>query len=127
MDKKYSSLNFITMKAKYYLLFAVMSISISIFTGNATPDIDRGKDTINEKIRTMTREQRDVRIAEIKTRITEIRTMDKSNLNREERKKLRKEVRSLVKEGRQISSVDGTLFIAGSFICTIMLVMIVLA
>ncbi|MBK9012980.1 MAG: hypothetical protein IPM82_02260 [Saprospiraceae bacterium] len=57
-------------------------------------------------------------------RLNEIKGMDKSNMSREEKKTLRKEVRSIKKEMKQLS---GGVYISASALLIILILILVLA
>ncbi|MDR6784043.1 putative metal-dependent RNase [Pedobacter africanus] len=78
----------------------------------------------NKKAKTeMTAEQK-VQLERIKTRVEEIRSMDKSDLSREERKELRKELRELKKEARAMGG--GVYLSVGAIIIIILLLILIL-
>jgi hypothetical protein len=78
----------------------------------------------NKKAKTeMTAEQK-VQLERIKTRVEEIRDMDKSDLSREERKELRKELRELKKEARAMGG--GVYLSVGAIIIIILLLILIL-
>ena len=76
-----------------------------------------------EAIAHMTKEQKDARLAEIKSRVEEIKAMDRSTLTRDERRALRKELRSMHKEARAVS---GVYISVGALIIIILLLIIIL-
>jgi len=78
----------------------------------------------NKKAKTeMTAEQK-AHLERIKTRVEEIRDMDKSDLSREERKELRKELRELKKEARAMGG--GVYLSVGAIIIIILLLILIL-
>src|SRR3954471_24706563 len=88
------------MKSRILLLAFTLMLSVT-FSVNASPA--RTKE-LKEKVMTMTREQKEERIAEMKHRVDEIKAMDKSQLSKADRKALRMELRNMNKEARAISS-----------------------
>jgi hypothetical protein len=86
------------MKKALYLFLLTLLPALSALTTHAAtvgaPLIPLTKDAIAA----LTPEQKQARVAEVKQRIEEIRSMDKSQLTRPERKALRAELRGLQKE-----------------------------
>jgi len=76
-----------------------------------------------EAIANMTKEQKEARIAAIKTRVEEIKAMDKSHMTREERKALRRELKGMHKEARAIT---GVYISVGALIIIILLLIIII-
>jgi len=120
------------MKIKLYLsaAFVVMLILSSINT-KAAVVIPVSTTTYSvEQINSMTIEQKQARILEIKDRISEIRAMDKSTLTRDEKKELRSELRDMRKEARAINSSDGmgggVYLSVGAIIIIILLLILIL-
>jgi len=94
------------MKTKMYLLATALMLMFAINTkaaGLGTPYTPYTK----EYIATMTAEQRQARIEEIKTRVDEIRAMDKSQLTRADKKELKAELKSMRHEANAISAAGG--------------------
>jgi hypothetical protein len=71
---------------------------------------------------TKTEVPKEVRARQIETRLIEIRNMDKTNLNRAEKKDLRKEVKSLRREARR----GGIYLSVGAIIIIILLLILIL-
>ena len=82
------------------------------------------KRTIEEKVAAMTQEQKQTRAEEIKARVLEIQSMDKSNLSGEDRKALRHELRDMNKESRALG--NGGIYISLAGIVIIILVLILI-
>ncbi len=80
-------------------------------------------DPIKEKVARMTDEQKKARAEEIQRRVYEIRDMDKSDLTREDRKELRKELREMKKEAR---AIQGIYLSVGAIIIIILLLILIL-
>jgi hypothetical protein len=81
-------------------------------------------DPIKEKVATMTEEQKDARIAEMKRRVHEIKDINKSTLSKQERKELRKELRSMNKEAKQMGRGGVYISLAGILIIILVLIII---
>lgn len=75
-----------------------------------------------EKIARMTEEEKNARIAVMKSRVEEIRDMDRSTLSRAERKALRHELRDLNKEAKAMGR--GGIYISLTGILIIILILI---
>ena len=74
-------------------------------------------------IATMTEEQKQALVQEMKERVEYIRAMDKSQLTKEERKALRTELKSMKKEAREVT---GVYISVGALIIIILLLIIIL-
>ena len=73
----------------------------------------------------LTDEQIELRVAEIKNRVEEIRAMDKSDLTRAQRKELRTELREMKKQANAISN-GGVYLSLGAIIIIILLLILLL-
>ena len=82
-----------------------------------------GNDPVKERVANMTTEEKKARAEEIKKRVYEIRDMDKSDLSREDRKALRKELREMKKEAR---AIQGIYLSVGAIIIIILLLILIL-
>ncbi|SMC63890.1 hypothetical protein [Pedobacter africanus] len=103
------------MKRLIYTLALLFTLTISTNVVSAAD---------SKKAKTeMTAEQK-AQLDRIKTRVEEIRDMDKSDLSREERKELRKELRELKKEARAMSG--GVYLSVGAIIIIILLLILIL-
>ena len=76
-----------------------------------------------EEIATMTEDQKQALVQQMKDRVEYIRAMDKSQLTKDERKALRTEVKSYRKEAR---AVTGVYISVGALIIIILLLIIIL-
>ena len=111
-------------KLRYYLpfllaLFMLPALNIRAADNTPAPYVPLSKEAIAH----MTKEQKDARLAEIKSRVEEIKAMDRSTLTRDERRALRKELRSMHKEARAVS---GVYISVGALIIIILLLIIIL-
>jgi uncharacterized membrane protein len=97
-----------------YLLFAILFVFS--FTAGAynNPVPDKKAPTAEQELR----------ITEIKLRVDEIKALDKSQLTKEERKELRKELTAIKKEARRISG--GVYFSAGAILVLVIVLLLVL-
>ena len=103
------------MKKKIYLIAATVMLTFAAFTSQAATTFNK------EAIASMTTEQKQARIEEIKARVNEIKAMDKSQLTKEERKDLRQELRSDKQEAR---AMGGGIYLSVGAIIIIILVLI---
>jgi hypothetical protein len=76
-----------------------------------------------EAIATMTEQEKQVLVQQMKDRVEYIRAMDKSQLSRDERKALRTELKSYKKEARAITGVYISI---GALIIIILLLIIII-
>jgi hypothetical protein len=76
-----------------------------------------------EEISTMTTEEKQALVQQIKDRVEYIKAMDKSQLTKEERKALRTELKSMKKESR---AVTGVYISVGALIIIILLLIIII-
>ncbi|ARS42565.1 MULTISPECIES: seryl-tRNA synthetase [Pedobacter] len=104
------------MKKFIYTLALVFSLGISF---NSAQAADKPAKNPTE----LTAEQA-VKLERIKTRVEEIRDMDKSNLTRAERKALRSELRELKGQARAVSG--GVYLSVGAIIIIILLLILIL-
>lgn len=79
-----------------------------------------------EAIASMTTEQKEARMAEMKARVKEIKAMDKSQLTKADRKALRAELRSMNKEARAMGYAGGVYISIGALIIIILLLILIL-
>jgi len=78
-----------------------------------------------KEVAAMTTTEKDARVAAIIKRVEEIKSMDKSNLSRTERKELKKELRSLNKEAR-VFGRGGIYLSLGAILIIILLLILIL-
>ena len=100
------------MKTRIKLLAFVLLLSTSAFTAQAASE------------KTMTKEQTEARVTQIKERVEQIESMHISSLDRVQRKELRHELKNMSKELR-----DGTTYVyisAGALVLIIIILIIVL-
>lgn len=120
------------MKIKLYLLTALLML---VFGASATKaaTIVPATGTASyskEELNKMSIEAKTARLQEIKDRVNEIRTMEKSTLTHEQKKELRVELRDMRKEARAINSSDGmgggVYLSVGAIIIIILLLILIL-
>ncbi len=100
------------MKKKIYLLFASFMLVMSVMS------VPTFANTTKEPT-----EQQQVRIQQIKDRLEEIQSMDKSNLSKQERQDLRTELKSMKKEAK---ALGGGVYLSVGAIIIIILILILL-
>ncbi|MBE9585289.1 hypothetical protein IM792_12585 [Mucilaginibacter sp. JRF] len=113
------------MKRKIYLLATTMMLTLAAFTSNAATYNDDKNDGVNkEAIANMSEEQKQARVEEIKLRVAEIKAMDKSEMNKAERKELKNELKGLKKEAQAMGG--GGIYLSVGAIIIIILVLILI-
>ncbi|WP_026898520.1 hypothetical protein [Daejeonella oryzae] len=105
------------MKKKIYLL--AMAIMFTV----VSPAV-MANETSSKKDKAPLTEQQIVRLQNIEQRVLEIKEMDKSNLSRQERKDLRKELVQMKKEAAATSG--GVYLSVGAIIIIILLLILIL-
>lgn len=93
-----------------------------LFALNATAariESNPGKD----KVENMSEEEKKARLEQIKQRVYEIKAIDKSTLTRSERKELRKELKAMKQQARE---VQGVYLSVGAIIIIILLLILIL-
>jgi|SRR6185312_7196880 len=111
------------MKKKFYLIAVTALLTLAAFTSQAATVTSNPVN--KEAIAAMTLEQKQARIEEIKLRVNEIKTMDKSQLTRADRKELRVELRGLKHEANAMGS-GGIYLSVGAIIIIILLLILLL-
>jgi hypothetical protein len=110
------------MKSK--TITAIMALLLTIATTNSyaviVPDDPKPKTELPVG---MTDEQKAARLAQIKARVAEIKSIDRSTLSKAERKALRKELREMNKEAR---AAKGVYLSVGAIIIIILLLILIL-
>lgn len=97
------------------LLFAC-SANLPAFANN-------DKKAIRERVAAMTEEQKEIRAAQIKARVSEIQFMDKSELSLDERKALRHELRNINMEAKALD--NGGIYISLAGVIAVIVVLII--
>jgi hypothetical protein len=104
-------------------LFVLSNLSASAASRINTDPGDNTK-TLKEKVATMTQEQKDARMTEMKLRVKEIKAMDKSQLTKEQKKALRQELRNMNKEAKAMSGTYVYVSLGGVIIIILLLILI---
>ncbi len=108
------------MKRKLVVIALLVLASFASLPSFAKND----KRAIQQRVATMTTEQKETRVTEIKARVEEIQAMDKSNLSGEDRKALRHELRNMNAEAKALG--NGGIYISLAGIIIIILVLIII-
>ena len=109
------------MKPKISIVILSFLLVISVVNSYAASgDNDRPK---KERIE-MTDEQKKIRLEEIRARVSEIKEMDKSSLSKAERKAVKKELRDMRKESKEMKG--GVYLSVGAIIIIILLLILIL-
>ncbi|OCX53990.1 hypothetical protein BEL04_06855 [Mucilaginibacter sp. PPCGB 2223] len=99
------------MKIKIYLLTALLMLVFGATATKAAAVVPTATTSLanysKEELNKMSVEEKTARLQEIKDRVNEIKSMDKSTLTHEQKKELRVELREMRKEARAINSSDG--------------------
>ena len=114
------------MKKKIYLIVLTMLLSVSAFSSYASTATDGALTILSkEQIATMTTEQKQARVEEIKARVNEIKAMDKSELTKQDRKELRTELKGLKHEANALGG-GGVYLSVGAIIIIILVLILIL-
>lgn len=103
----------------FTLVMILIMSATAAFAGNKNEKSDSEKATSPVIENKLSEEELDV----MRDRITEIKDMDKSEMNSSERKELRKEVKEIKKD---IKKGGGTIYIGGATLLVIILLIILL-
>lgn len=101
-----------------------MLLTVTAFNSNAATFTDN-KDAYKEAASHMTADQKAARIEEIKLRVDEIKAMDKSQLNKTEKKELKTELKNLKHEAQAMGS-GGVYLSVGAIIIIILVLILIL-
>lgn len=102
-----------------------MLITMASFAGNAATVEHGNKATLKEKVASMTKEQKEARIAELRIRANEINAMDIKALTKAEKKELKKEIRDLNREARYLGAEDVAVVILGGALFSVLLLLLI--
>ena len=97
----------------------VMLLSLNTVTAFAVD-----KKTIQANVAKMSEEQKEARYVQMKLRVEEIKSMDKSTLTREEKKELRQELKDMNTEAK--AAARGGVYLSISAIIIVILLLILL-
>ncbi|MGZ8523772.1 MAG: hypothetical protein ACXWV6_04420 [Chitinophagaceae bacterium] len=109
------------MKPKTSIALLCVFLTANVVSTYATT-IDNGRPT-KERTEKMNDEQKKSRLEDIRTRVSEIKEIDKSGLSKTERKAMRKELRGLKKESKDSK---GVYLSVGAIIIIILLLILIL-
>jgi hypothetical protein len=109
--------------ASLTLLLVLSSVRVSAAPDAAVYPNDNNK-TIKERVSRMSVQQKETRAMEIKQRLMEIKSIDKSQLTLDQRKALRKELKEMKKEARQLGPTY--IYISGAGLVLIIILLIIL-
>ncbi|MGV3706640.1 MAG: hypothetical protein ACO1NU_14805 [Arcticibacter sp.] len=112
------------MKKLIYSLSLTVAMSLGLYSSSANAATEVLKDPAKTE-ETMTTEQKEAKINQIKQRVEEIKAMDKSHLSKQERKELKKEVRELKKQANAIGA-GGVYLSVGAIIIIILVLILIL-
>jgi hypothetical protein len=110
------------MKPKISVALLGILLTTSVINSHAAPIVDKRPAT--ERVAEMTEEQKQARLEAIKLRATEIKEMDKSNMSRSEKRALKKELKQMNKEAREMRG--GVYLSVGAIIIIILLLILIL-
>ena len=107
------------MKAKIYSLLTVLLLAFTFSSSvSAAP-------TIDDPTKDYTKEEVTIRMNEMRERVKEIKELDKSDLSKQERKALKKELRDMNKEAKALGQ-GGVYLSVGAIIIIILLLILIL-
>lgn len=110
------------MKTRIISIFLSMLLLVSSTPILASTD-GKDKRTLKKEAAAMTEEQKTARLETIRSRVDEIKAMDKSNLSRSERKALKKELKEM---NREAKTMRGGVYLSVGAIIIIILVLILI-
>jgi uncharacterized protein (DUF885 family) len=110
-----------TMKPRTHAV--IMALLLTITVTNTSAAITYDKRPKKEKVADMTEEQKRARLEEMKSRVNEIKAIDRSTLTKADRKALKKELREMNKEAR---IMKGGIYLSVGAIIIIILVLILI-
>jgi len=111
------------MKAKLSILFLSLLLTLTVVSSHASvlDPIFKGK---AKTTNTLTDEQKAARLAEIQSRVEVIRAADKSTLTKSERKAMKKELKQM---GREAKEMRGGVYLSvGAIIIIVLLLILIL-
>jgi hypothetical protein len=113
----YNSIKKNNMKTIFYL--SALLLVFTLTTHASVP----GSRPPKEKVESMTEEQKKARLEEIKLRVYEIKNMDRSHLTRQEKRDLKKELKTMKTEAQ---AARGVYLSIGAIIIIILLLILIL-
>ena len=109
------------MKTRIYALLFVVMASFTWYN----PSMASIKTPVNDPVKTLSDEEIAIRMTEMRKRVEEIKSIDRSSLTKEERKALKKELRDMNKEARAFGE-RGVYLSVGAIIIIILLLILIL-
>ena len=97
------------------LIYITLSLFLFVGTANVAKAGEKGKPLT---------EQQQIQLNQITQRVEEIRNLDKSNLSREEKKELRKELTTMKKNANAIS--NGGIYLSVTALLVIIIILLIL-
>jgi hypothetical protein len=110
------------MKNRFYLIVFTLICaftSLSSFTASAKADAAN-----TEAAASMSKEQKEALLLQMKDRVSQIQHMDMSNLSVDQRKELRGELKAMKKEARQLDGAGIYISVGGLIIVILLLILI---
>ncbi len=104
---------------RFYATSLLILLTFNSFTAKA-----EDKKSILARVEKMTGEQKEARLSQMKQRVTDIRNMDKSSLDKAERKRLRNELKDMNQEARAIGSGGIYISLAGLILIVLLLILL---
>jgi uncharacterized protein YpuA (DUF1002 family) len=112
------------MKRTIYLAAVILLLNLVALSTHAAPTSVLTADKLTkEVVATMTPEEKQARLLEIKERVQELKAMNKSLMTTEERKAYRAELKDLKKESKLI---DPSLYLIGAGIVILIILLLII-
>jgi hypothetical protein len=104
---------------RLYVIALLMLLTFNSFIAKA-----EDKKSIVARVENMSREQKEARLTQLNLRALEIKNMNKSLLNKAEKKKLRYELKDMNQEAKALGSGGIYISVAGLIIIILLLILI---
>lgn len=104
---------------RFYVTTLLMLLTFNSFIAKA-----EDKKSILTRVENMSEEQKEARIIQMKLRVIEIKNMDRSSLDKVEKKRLRNELKDMNKEARAIGSGGIYISLAGLVLVVLLLILL---
>lgn len=109
------------MRTKIYSLLAIVMMAFTFSTPISAKGLEEGPD---KKIE-LTEAEKEAKLTEMRSRVAEIKAMDKSTMTKVERKALKNELKEMNKKARAMGS-GGVYLSVGAIIIIILLLILIL-
>ncbi len=109
------------MKAKIYVPAIALMLSGTAMQANASTV----KQNLKESVAAMTAEQKEARGEAMKTRIAEIKEINKSDLSRNDRREMRTELKDMNKEAKAMAG-GGVYLTVGAILLIVLILILIL-